>query len=194
MAMATEAAYDEIQWLDNVAYLAEFRYGGNGYLTAAPEYDVGNANGDVVYGRTMWDGEILDGIDSDWHEVDLYVDSNGIRWSVDGNVLSYTSVLFNSFQQIGIRAAVDEQAALYWSRLEVTFYDDGEETDVLVLDTGPVADRMNDTDPGAEDVILNVVSSHSTNDAIRLTALVKIACPEGVFLGENSAFGQVLIG
>ena len=192
MAIVMQAMTTDLSMPEGFDYMAELRYGGNGDLWAAPEYDAGRTTGDVESGRTTWDENILDGIDSGLQEVELYMDASGIRWTVGGQQIMYSPGTFNSIDQIKIIAGVDMQALFSWSDVEVKFYDDGNQIDSWADLDGPTVDQTGD--PYASQLgEIFTITPEGTADAVRILASVRLGCPEGVYLGENSVFGQILI-
>jgi hypothetical protein len=198
MSIVMEMQSPDIVQASDYNLSAGVRYGSDGDPTyPIGEYDVGSSADDTIVGMRTWDGDPTDGVDSGWVDLDFTLDAvnDTITYSVGGgDVLTYSFAGkgIDSVDEIAIRAAVTNQAAMLWQNLDVSFYHDGILADSYQGD-GPQADLRADPQSGSQDDMLYIQPEASNINQIHVTAQVRLAAPAGVYLGENDIFGGLLI-
>ena len=196
MAIVMEAFANEFTEITDYGLFAELRFGGNGAPDATPEYDIGIDPEDLAWDRLTWDGQTGDGIDSSWLEVDFWIDldNDTASWTVGGATEIYASpTAFNTIDQIKIRAAVSTQAAMLWEDLDVTFFSDNQVVDQLTDEDGPDVDQTSQQGAGDAQDILTITPEASGVDKVHVTGLIRLLCPQGVGLDDNSIFSQIFV-
>lgn len=184
-------------------FLASVRYGSGwdpwASLDGGPmTFDAGSASDPgAVGGWTTWDDSPDDGTDSAWVDVALtFQKTSGgseITWSVDGQSVTYDASSFNVISKIAIVADSSAQALISWQNVAVKFFQGGQQADSYISGSGPTVDETANTDPTEQADILTITPQASNIDKVTITAQVRLASPEGVYLDANSVFGQVLI-
>jgi hypothetical protein len=172
--------------------LAGVRYGMDGSPDGAPTYDVRSSS---LWdgGWLTWDGNPDDGIDSGWSSVDLIISHSGVTWTVDGQSATIDAPSFNSINQIQIIADSSAQAMMSWQNVGIQFYSNNQVVDSWGSYGGPTIDETAEQNPIEKQDILTLTPQASNVDKVHLTAQVRMTCPQGVYLDQNSVFGQVLI-
>jgi hypothetical protein len=179
---------------------AEVKYGSNGAAGGVPEYGVGHDPSDTVTGRRVWDGNLADGLESGWINVELALEpgggANDVKWTVFGgtpNPVFYSGVTYGTIVQVRVRAAVQAPVQMQWRSVTVKFYKNGTMVDSFTRRAGPEVDRRSYPTPVAAEQVLTVVPAAADNDKVVVTGQVRLHAPAGISLQATDLFGQVFV-
>ena len=187
-------------------FFAEAKFGSNGSPGGVPEYVVGRSGQDNAWGRKTWDGNVSNGVDSDWVNVNLVASaggSGGVSWQVQGGTgpgggsgpLTYSRVRYGYFSEFRFRAGVrggGVQAG--WKNVMISCYSEGDEPDRPSFETGVdelIADRWHETQPDETEQVYSVpLIGMNSVVKVELTGQVKVAA-KASFPEADAMFAQV---
>jgi hypothetical protein len=182
---------------------AELKVGANGTNEGVAEISAGDASGSMGFANTRWDGDLADGVDSDWVQVRLVADPTGVTWTVGDSspVHLTTSSPLSDVLSLKVRAGVngaDRQSS--WRDLVVSFYgsqdaDLSRPSEQLSLSRAmtPVASTVGEAPDATADRAVDVVPDGTDYHKVMLTASVRIESLAGVMPSPEAMFGQVYL-
>lgn len=196
MAIVMQMQSAQISEISGSSVMAELRFGTDGNMSGAPEYDLGTSS-DTVDGSAVWDGDSSDGVESPWVDVSFSADSTTdlATWSMNNGsgTLSYDQASFGAIQQVQIRSGTLAQASMLWRSLEVNFYKNNQVVDTYTQQNGPSVDQTADPYAGSYQDLLQITPGVTDADKVVITGQVKMTSPEGVYPAENTMFSQILL-
>lgn len=195
MAAVNVTNSNSISNLSGYSYISELCYGSDGDEFGDPELASGTP-GTEATGRTEWDSDPDDGIDSGWcgAALSFHNGATGQAWQVNSASAIQTSVgTFNGISKVRIRAAVTNQAAMLWNNLQVDFFKNGVKQESASLASfGPDATQI----PGGatkESLVTITPAAGNHYDSFTLSAAVRLEAPAGVYPATNDIYSQVLV-
>lgn len=198
MASGSLSTYTSIQTFFG-CFFAEARFGSNGG-TGTPEYDVGSTTSNAVSGRTVWDSDLSNGLNSGWINVSLDAEagggSNAVSWTVTGGTvvpLLFSGVTYGIIDNVQIVAAVQFPAQMLWRSVLVKFYKAGVLIESFSERVGPQVDTTGATPPVAKEQVLTVVPAQTDNDKVVITGQIELVCAAGIYPGPNDIFAQIYV-